>query len=77
VYQIAIELHYWEDLDPDEIADITCVPAATVRTRLRRGRKLLEDQLSELSDSPEILQQTLRNLEAWARSLKARIDSRR
>jgi RNA polymerase sigma-70 factor (ECF subfamily) len=76
VYQIVIELHYWEDLDTNEIAEITCVPAATVRTRLRRGRKLVEEQLAELASSPDVLEQTTRELEAWARSLRARIEGR-
>ena len=41
-YRTAIYLYYYEDYSTDEIARLTGTPAATVRTRLRRGRELLK-----------------------------------
>ena len=40
-------LHYYEDYATQEIAEILGIPAATVRTRLRRGRELLKKKLME------------------------------
>ena len=46
-YRTAIYLYYYEDHSTDEIARLTGTPAATVRTRLRRGRELLRAGLEE------------------------------
>ena len=46
-YRTAIDLYYYEDYSTDEIARLTGTPAATVRTRLRRGRELLRAGLEE------------------------------
>ena len=46
-YRTAIYLYYYEDYSTDEIARLTGTPAATVRTRLRRGRELLRAWLEE------------------------------
>ena len=46
-YRTAIYLYYYEDYSTDEIAQLTGTPAATVRTRLRRGRELLRAGLEE------------------------------
>ena len=46
-YRTAIYLYYYEDYSTDEIAWLTGTPAATVRTRLRRGRELLRAGLEE------------------------------
>ncbi len=47
-YRTAIYLYYYEDYSTDEIARLTGIPAATVRTRLRRGRELLRAGLEEV-----------------------------
>ena len=46
-YRTVIHLHYYEDYATQEIAEILGIPAATVRTRLRRGRELLKKKLME------------------------------
>lgn len=50
-YRTAIYLYYYEDYSTDEIAQITGTPAATVRTRLRRGRELLRVGLEEVRNN--------------------------
>lgn len=72
-YQVTIELHYWEDMTTAEVAEVMSVPEPTVCTRLRRGRKLIEQQLAALADSHELLDCTTRDLEAWARSLREHV----
>ena len=46
-YRTAIYLHYYEGYSTKEIAEIIGVPAATVRTRLRRAREQLKTGLKE------------------------------
>lgn len=70
-YQIALELHYWEDLSGSELATVLGVPEGTVRTRLRRGRQLLIEQLEALAPAPQDLATTRGDLDAWVRSLRA------
>jgi RNA polymerase sigma-70 factor, ECF subfamily len=70
-YQIVLEFHYWEQLDAQAIAEITGVPLGTAKTRIRRGRQLLEQAMSEIAESRNVLESTLSNLEDWARGLRA------
>jgi hypothetical protein len=44
-YRTAIHLRYYEGLDPHEIAAQLNVPVETVRTRIKRGLRLLEEDL--------------------------------
>jgi RNA polymerase sigma-70 factor (ECF subfamily) len=41
----AVTLHYWSDLTHGQVARIQGVPAALVRWRVHRGRKILKDWL--------------------------------
>lgn len=69
-FQILLELFYWEQMTGKEIADVLEVPEGTARTRLRRAKQLLVEQLSELSQSPGLLQSTMSDLDSWARRLR-------
>ncbi|MEM6988988.1 MAG: sigma-70 family RNA polymerase sigma factor [Myxococcota bacterium] len=74
--QIALELYYWEDLNAREIAEVLEVPIGTVKTRLRRAKTLLREQVEQLTDmAPMPATQTIDNLEQWARSIKAQLDA--
>ena len=46
-YRVALYLYYYEDHTTDEIARMLNIPAATVRTRLARGRERLKKMLTE------------------------------
>ena len=46
-YRVIIYLFYYEEYSTEEIADLLGIPAATVRTRLARGRKRLKNILTE------------------------------
>lgn len=71
VQQIALELHYWEDLTAGQIGEITGVPLGTAKSRLRDGRHALQAELAALASSPEPLHTTLDNLERWAGRVRA------
>jgi len=48
--RIPVHLHYGEGYSTEEIAGMTGVPAATVRTRLHRARVRLKDLLGGLDN---------------------------
>jgi len=68
--QIALELSYWEELTDRELGELLEMPMGTVKSRLRKGRQLLEQHMTRLARSPEQLESTVDNFEAWARSIR-------
>ena len=72
-YQVVLELFYWEGMSAAGIAEILDIPLGTAKTRLRRGRQLVEQALTQLAESQEILQSTLSDLEGWARQLREQL----
>ena len=68
--QIALELSYWEEVTDRELAALLEMPVGTVKSRLRKGRQMLEQQMTRLARSPEQLKSTVDNFEAWARSIR-------
>lgn len=43
--QVALELHYWEDLTTRELAETLEVPEGTVKSRIQRGRAALDKEI--------------------------------
>jgi RNA polymerase sigma factor (sigma-70 family) len=72
-YQVVLELHYWEGITAAELAEVLAIPVGTAKTRLRRGRELLEARLRELSASAVLLRSTLATLDAWAAGLRVQV----
>lgn len=68
--QVALELHYWEQMSDVEIAEALELPLGTIKSRIRRARLALTERLAELAKSPEQLRSTLDNLEAWAAQVR-------
>lgn len=56
-YQVILELYYWESMTAGQAAEVLDIPEGTARTRIRRGRQLVEEQLAtaERGASPEAL----------------------
>ncbi|MEM9452800.1 MAG: sigma-70 family RNA polymerase sigma factor [Myxococcota bacterium] len=71
--QVVLELRYWEDMSSPEIESMLGTNASTVRTLLRRGRKQLSEVLGEVNARPEILEDTVSNLDAWVEKLRAEL----
>lgn len=69
-HQIVLELYYWEKLSAAEVGGVLDVPEGTARTRIRRAKKLLEEQMHRLIEDKVLLESTLINLDAWAASLR-------
>jgi RNA polymerase sigma factor (sigma-70 family) len=67
--QLLLELHYWEELEREQLAEIFEVEPATTRSRLFRARAALRDRLTLASQLP-LRAATDDVLDAWARSLR-------
>lgn len=75
-HQVVLELYYWERLTAAEVGEVVGIPEGTARTRIRRAKQLLEEQMRGLAASPQDRNQldtTLANLESWAASLRAQL----
>jgi len=70
-YQIALELHHFENMSGSQIAEVLGVPEGTIRSRLRRARMQLREHLEALSASPDALKSTLTRLDQWAEQVRA------
>ena len=69
--QIAMELHYWEDLTTAELAAVLEIPQGTVKSRLRRGREALQEELAKLTTDPTERDAAAGGLETWAKEIRA------
>jgi RNA polymerase sigma-70 factor, ECF subfamily len=69
-FQIAIELHYWEDMSVGEIARVLEIPPGTVKSRLHRARELLREHVASLAETPALADATVRGLEASIAALQ-------
>ena len=65
--QIAVELHYWEGLTTAELADALEVPQGTVKSRLRRAREMLADNIHRHGDTQDLSSD---EIDDWVRSIR-------
>jgi RNA polymerase sigma factor (sigma-70 family) len=74
--QIAVELHYWEEMRIDDIAVVMEIPAGTVKSRLNRARRLVREWIVRAEEYPQALRDTtVEDIEKWARSLREKLQS--
>lgn len=69
--QLLLELHYWEGMTSDQLAEVFDVTATTTRTRLHRARRALRERLDEIESLPDLSAASVRDFDAWARSIRA------
>lgn len=72
-HQVILELHYWESMTTDEIAAALELAPGTVRSRLRRGRQLLEQSLAAVAAAPALVESTLAGLERWIAAVRRQV----
>ena len=75
-YQIVLELYYWEDLRSREVAEVLELPEGTARSRIRRAKQLLEEQLAALATEHGTAESNT-NLEQLAARIKAMVSKPR
>lgn len=74
--QVILELHYWEELTTDDIAEVLAIPVGTARGRLQRAREKLTEQMTRLTESPWDLESTFAGVEDWAEALRGQLAER-
>ena len=67
--QLLLELHYWEDLPPAELAQVFDIEPTTVRTRLHRARKQLKVLIERESEDASTRTRALEGLQTWGREV--------
>ncbi len=68
--QMLLELHYWEGLSTAELSNVIEAPQGTVKSRLRRAKKLLAEALSQ-GDDPMFGEGTDGDaLASWVRAMR-------
>lgn len=72
--QIAVELHYWEQVTLAEMAEILEIPEGTVKSRLWRARERLDALITELATDPQVQRSTILNIDDWAAGLRDALD---
>ena len=75
--QTILELHYWEALTTEDIADALGIPVGTARGRLQRSRGRLAEIIQRLSNSSQDLATTVACLDDWAKGCRGQLDSYR
>jgi RNA polymerase sigma factor (sigma-70 family) len=75
--QIAVELHYWEEMRIEDIAVVVGIPAGTVKSRLNRARRLVREWILAAEEVPAALRETTAgDVESWALSLREKLEER-
>lgn len=74
--QILLELYYWEELSGSALAELYAVPEGTIRTRLRKARRALEQAMPRVARSLGIaLGEVEVEIDLWARQTRALLDA--
>jgi RNA polymerase sigma factor (sigma-70 family) len=68
--QIVLELYYVEKLSGPVLSEVLAVPEGTVRSRLRRAREQLREQVQAVATVPDAAVHSLADLDAWAERLR-------
>ncbi len=74
-HQTILELYYWEHMTAAGIAVALELPLGTVKSRLRRAKQLVREQLLALADDPKLLESTQQQLDDWATELRQLVDT--
>ncbi len=72
--QIVLELHYFEGMDGNEIAEVLSVKRTAVYAHMRRGKGRLEKIIGELASTPELAGSTVMVLETWVVQVRGALD---
>jgi RNA polymerase sigma factor (sigma-70 family) len=71
--QLLLELHYWEEMDAAQLAEVLGTAEPATRARLSRARKALREGMQSMSDSPLPAHSSLEDLDAWASRMRTKM----
>ncbi|HET6585453.1 MAG TPA: sigma factor-like helix-turn-helix DNA-binding protein, partial [Nannocystaceae bacterium] len=71
--QIALELAYWEGFTDREVAAILELPVGTLKSRLRKGRMLLDESMRELAGSSPLFESTTGGFDGWVAGVREQL----
>jgi RNA polymerase sigma factor (sigma-70 family) len=69
-FQIVLELRFWQELSGKEMAEVLGISEPSVRGRLQRATQRLKQELAALMAGRDGLEETLDDLDAWAKRLE-------
>jgi RNA polymerase sigma factor (sigma-70 family) len=67
--QLLLELHYWEQLDSEQLAEVFDIAPTTARTRLFRARTALRERMEEIDGAQGLAPAA--SFDEWVQSLRA------
>jgi RNA polymerase sigma factor (sigma-70 family) len=74
--QLLLELFYWEKMTGPELAQIFELEEPAIRSRLRRAKESLQQQITRLSVQDGEFAETTTDLDEWARQLREELEPR-
>ncbi len=72
--QLVVQLHYWERMTMEQIAEVCDVPAGTVKSRLRRARAAVAEAIEGAGTDEALSKSTVDGFERWAASVRKHLD---
>lgn len=69
--QLLLELHYWEQLDGERLAEVFDIAPATVRTRLFRARAALRERMEQIDSALGLVPTSRVDFDEWVLSMRA------
>ncbi|HWB81485.1 MAG TPA: RNA polymerase sigma factor [Nannocystaceae bacterium] len=69
--QMLIELHYWEELSTEELAELLEIPRGTVKTRLHRARAEVRRVIESLEADIDLRRSSVEDFDRWVARLRA------
>lgn len=69
-YQFLLELYYWERMTAPELSQVFGVPESNIRSRLRRAKDRLREQIEVVGAGDRKLAETVTDIDAWAERLR-------
>lgn len=71
--QIILELSFWEEFTGPQLGEFLGVPEDTARSRLRRAKLSLAEELRRLERSASAAESTSDDLDRWAAGIRAQL----
>lgn len=69
--QVALELYYWERLSMQQVAEALGVTKSAAINRVHRAREQVRSTLAELDRPAHLLNETIKDFEAWVAAVRA------